>query len=107
MKYRIITAAVALFVSGIAQATTIKMEVNGMVCAFCAQGIEKKLRSMAPTQDVVVSLENRLVAVGLKDGQDIADDTLHAALKDAGYDVTSVKRVEEPIDEIRKAVKRK
>jgi copper chaperone CopZ len=90
-----------------AQAKTIRMEVNGMVCAFCAQGIEKKLRAMAPTRDVVVSLENKLVAVALKDGQDIPDLALTDALKDAGYDVVSVKRTEEAIDDIRKAMKKK
>ena len=63
------------------------MDVNGLVCAFCAQGIEKKLRAFPATRDVVVSLEERLVAVSTKDGQDIADDELRRALTDAGYTV--------------------
>jgi mercuric ion binding protein len=90
-----------------ANAKTVKMSVNGMVCAFCAQGIEKRLRAMAPTQDVFVSLKDKVVAVALKDGQDIPDDTLVAALKEAGYDVTSVQRVDASLAEIRKAIKSK
>jgi mercuric ion binding protein len=90
-----------------AHAKTVKMEVNGMVCAFCAQGIEKRLRAMAPTEDVYVSLQKKLVAVALKDGQDIPDDTLIASMKEAGYDVTSVQRVDAPLAEIRKAAKAK
>ena len=107
MKSRIGIVAVALLLAGAAEAKTIKMEVNGMVCAFCAQGIEKKLRAMAPTRDVLVSLERGVVAVALKDGQDIPDATLNASLKDAGYDVRAILRSDESLDAIRKAVKSK
>ena len=107
MKLIHIAVAFGLAAAGAAQAKTIKMEVHGLVCAFCAQGIEKKLRSMAPTQDVFVSLETRLVAVLLKDGQDIADATLLASLKDSGYDVKTIARVDESLEAIRKAAKAK
>ena len=107
MKKAIVALMVAGAFAGFAQAKTIKMEVNGLVCAFCAQGIEKKLRSMAPTQDVFVSLEKKVVAVALKDGQDIPDATLKEQLKDSGYDVVSVSRSEEPLAAIRQAAKAK
>ena len=58
-------------------------------------------RKKPATADVVVSLENRLVAVATKDGQDIADGELMDALKDAGYDVKSITRTERTIDAIR------
>jgi copper chaperone CopZ len=102
-----IALMVALAVAGAAEAKTIRMEVNGMVCAFCAQGIEKKLRAMAPTRDVLVSLEHRLVAIALKEGQDIPDATLTDSLKDAGYDVTAIRRVDDSLDAIRKSTKKK
>ena len=88
-------------------AETVRMEVNGMVCAFCAQGIEKRLRSMSATDDVFVSLQKHVVAVGLKPGQDIPDDTLKGSLKEAGYDVTAIQRVDAPLAEVRKSVKGK
>ena len=69
-----IFAALALGVAATSSAATIEMDVNGLVCAFCAQGIEKKLRAYPATADVVVSLEARLVAVSTKEGEDIADD---------------------------------
>lgn len=103
----ILLALAAAFASGAAQAKTIKMEVHGLVCAFCAQGIEKKLKSMAPTQAVYVSLENKLVAVALKDGQDIPDATLTAQLKDAGYDVKAISRTDDPLDKVRADAKTK
>jgi copper chaperone CopZ len=86
-------------------AATIEMEVNGLVCAFCAQGIEKKLRTFPATSDVVVSLEERLVAVSTKEGQDIADDELRRALTDAGYTVINIRREDESIDAVRARLK--
>lgn len=100
---KVVLSALCVVLAQAADAKTVKMEVNGMVCAFCAQGIEKRLRAMAPTQDVYVSLQNKVVAVALKEGQDIPDATLITSMKEAGYDVTSVQRVDTPLAEIRKA----
>jgi mercuric ion binding protein len=86
-----------------ANAKTIEMTVNGLVCGFCAQGIEKTLRRNPATDDVFVSLEHRLVAIATKPDADIADETLRAALRDAGYDVVAITRSERPIAAIRGA----
>jgi len=91
----------SLFAAGFAQAATIEMKVNGLDCGFCAQGIEKTLRKYPATADVVVSLENRLVVVATKDGQDIADGELMKALKNAGYDLKAIVRTERSISAIR------
>src|SRR5688572_18930216 len=98
---RMILATLAFGVVSAANATTIEMTVNGLVCGFCAQGIEKTLRKNAATEDVVVSLENRLVAIETKPGMDISDEVLRTALRDAGYDVKSISRTERSIDAIR------
>jgi len=88
-----------------ARAATIEMEVNGLVCAFCAQGIEKKLRAFPATADVVVSLEKKLVALSTKDGQDIPDDELKTALTNAGYSVKAIHRENESLDVVRERLK--
>jgi mercuric ion binding protein len=100
-----IAIALALGAAGTTCAATIEMDVNGLVCAFCAQGIEKKLRAFPATSDVVVSLEAKLVAVSTKDGQDIADDELRHALTDAGYTVNGIRRAEESLDDVRARLK--
>lgn len=69
LKYCLATLLLAA--TATSTAATIEMTVNGLVCAFCAQGIEKKLKKFPATDEVVVNLEHRLVAVSLKDGQDI------------------------------------
>jgi len=99
--YRVLLVAFLTIAPLVVRAATIEMHVNGLVCAFCAQGIEKKLRKFSATADVLVSLEQRLVAVALKDGQDIPDAELRKALTNAGYTVTTIERSDTPIDAIR------
>jgi mercuric ion binding protein len=95
-----------LAMSPVAAATTIEMDVNGLVCGFCAQGIEKTLRGLPATEAVFVSLEHRLVAIKLKGGTDLGDDVLRKALTDSGYTVVGIRRTEHSLDELRQQVKR-
>lgn len=94
-----------LGVSAMANARTVEMDVNGLVCAFCAQGIEKTLRGFPATADVYVSLENRIVAIQLKEGADIDDDTLRKAITNAGYTVVAIRRGDDTLQDIRERVK--
>ncbi|MUV15413.1 heavy-metal-associated domain-containing protein [Noviluteimonas gilva] len=102
IKTLLLTALLALPM--LASAKTIEMDVNGLVCAFCAQGIEKTLKTFPATEAVYVSLEHRIVAVELKDGQDIDDKTLRKALTDSGYTLVKVRRTDETIDAVRARV---
>jgi copper chaperone CopZ len=97
----------ALLVTLPASAATIEMKVYGLVCGFCAQGIEKTLRKNSATLDVVVSLENKLVAVATRDGQDIADAELTRMLTESGYDVKAITRTERSIAQIRASLQAK
>jgi copper chaperone CopZ len=64
----------------------IQVGVKGMVCAFCAQGIEKKFKAEPSVEKVKVSLENKLVKLNLKDGQKLSKDRITEILKDSGYE---------------------
>jgi copper chaperone CopZ len=88
-----IALALALVAAGAAQAGTIEMKVFGMVCGFCAQGIESNLRKNPAITDVHVSLEKQLVVVKTRDGQDVPDAALEQAISDAGYDLKAVTRI--------------
>jgi copper chaperone CopZ len=101
---RIALFAGLLSIAGQLAATTIEVEVNGLVCAFCAQGIEKSMKKLPATDDVFVSLDDRLVAVALKDGQDIDDTTLKQTITDAGYSAVQIRRSEATLAEIRARV---
>ena len=100
-----VLSSLLLLASASVQAATIEMNVNGLVCGFCAQGIAKQLRKFPATADVIVSLEHKLVAVALKDGQDIPDTELRRALTNAGYSVKAIQRTETPLVELREHLK--
>ena len=105
MRFQLFVAAIVLSMTATSYASTIEMSVNGLVCAFCAQGIEKKLKKFPATDEVVVSLEHKLVAISLKDGQDIPDADLRQALTAAGYSVKAISRSETSIAEVRNRLK--
>lgn len=109
MKFQKIVVALltVFFVNGVWAATTVKMRVDGLVCAFCGSAIEKKLNANSATAEVLVSLENKIIAVSFKDGQNISDEALKALINDAGYEVKSIDRGSESIDELRQALKLK
>ncbi len=89
---RIAFVLAALTVNLACAANTIEMKVFGMVCGFCAQGIEANLRKHDAVTDVKVSLEQQLVVVKTRAGADIPDAALKKAITDAGYDLKAVTR---------------
>lgn len=64
----------------------IKVGVKGMVCAFCAQGIEKRLKSNKEVESVHVSLENKFIKIKFKEGQRLSNEKIGGILKEAGYE---------------------
>jgi mercuric ion binding protein len=104
-RFKVLLFTCLIGISSLASAKTIEMDVNGLVCAFCAQGIEKSLKGFPATDEVFVSLEHRIVAVQLKDGADIDDATLRKAITDAGYTIVAIRRTDQPLDAIRQRVK--
>jgi len=88
-------------------ANSIKVTVNGMVCAFCAQGIEKRISKMDATKDVFVDLKKKTVAVEAKDGQVLDAKAISAEIVDAGYDVVKIETVLQSVAEIKADLKRR
>jgi cation transport ATPase len=101
MKKSIIFIALAVFSNMSFATTSIRAEVKGMVCAFCAQGIEKKFKNMSQTQGVFVDLKKRIVAVELKDKQTLATEDFTKIIHDAGYEVSKVEQVEQSLADIK------
>lgn len=64
----------------------IQVGVKGMVCAFCAQGIEKRFKAQKEVESVEVSLANKRLKIKLKEGQSLSKEQITLILKDAGYD---------------------
>ncbi|MBS3958031.1 MAG: heavy-metal-associated domain-containing protein [Xanthomonadaceae bacterium] len=99
-------ALAAMLASTGLDARSLRVEVNGLVCAFCADGIRAAFARQPGVSEVFVSLEDRLVAIALEPGQDISDETTKKLLTDAGYTVVRVERTEATLAEIRAEAER-
>lgn len=86
MKQIIITSLFLLNASLATAGEELKVGVKGMVCAFCAQGIEKKFKAQSEVEKVEVSLENKFVKLNFKDGKRLPKEKITEILKDAGYE---------------------
>jgi mercuric ion binding protein len=86
---KVILMAILILTSNFAFAgEEVKVGVRGMVCAFCAQGIEKKFMAQSEVAKVEVSLENKYVKLVFKDGKRLPNEKITELLKDAGYETS-------------------
>ena len=88
---------VLTFCIGNAYAKTIKIGVEGMVCDFCAQSIQKVFLKQAGVEKVDVNLDIGKVTVKMadvfEDNEDgISDERIKQLFLDAGYDVSRIER---------------
>lgn len=70
-----------------AEASVVTVGVNGMVCSFCAQGIEKKFSEVKSIEKVNVDLDNKKVILNYKKGEKHDEAQIRKIIKEAGYDV--------------------
>ena len=104
--YASIVWSLATFNTSVA-AESVKATVNGMVCSFCAQGIEKALLKMPQTKAVFVDLKKKVVAVEAKDGQMLDSKKIAFEIKEAGYDVVKLETVALSVEDIKAETKAK
>jgi mercuric ion binding protein len=92
MRYTLFVLVIVLGLCGVVAADTIQATVNGMVCGFCATGIEKTFRAQPEVEAVDVDLENKLVTIHTKQGRTIDDSKIKKLLGNAGYSVARIAR---------------
>ena len=78
-----------------------------MVCAFCAQGIEKRLSRMPASQAVFVDLKRKVVVVEAKQGQTLDEKAISAEIADSGYDVVKLETISQSVAEFKAGAKGK
>jgi mercuric ion binding protein len=101
MKKIFTVTFLALFLSPVFAVTSMKATVNGMVCAFCAQGIEKRISKMSATKAVYVDLKKKMVVVEPKEGMTLDQKAIIEEVKDAGYDIVKVESVFKSVAELK------
>lgn len=67
---------------------TTTLNIEGMMCAHCQGRVEKALKEVPGVTEVTVNLEAKNAVVVAE--ENVAADTLKAAVVDAGYEVTSI-----------------
>ena len=92
MRYTLLVLVIALSLCGVAAAETIQATVNGMVCGFCATGIEKTFKAQPEVKAVNVDLEKKLVIINTREGKTIDDSRIKKLLGNAGYSVLGIVR---------------
>ena len=92
MKNYLFTIILMLSLTVAVSADTIRATVNGMVCGFCATGIEKTFKAQPEVKTVNVDLNKKLVTVTTKQGQTLDDAKLKKLITNSGYSVVSIDR---------------
>ena len=71
---------------------TINVNVNGLVCDFCARALEKVFSKRENVEGIKVDLDNGNVVVAMKPGKTIDDKTLTQLITDSGYNVRGIEK---------------
>lgn len=73
-------------------AADVVVSVNGLVCDFCAQAIDRSFRRRAEVNAVRVNLTDKIVSIDFRPNQTLDDDTIREIITRAGYTVTATRR---------------
>ena len=92
MRRALLTFAAFITLVGGAFAETITTTVNGMVCAFCATGIEKTFRKQPEVATVKVDLPKKVVTITTKPGKTLSDAKIREVVTYSGYSMGKIVR---------------
>lgn len=70
----------------------IHIEVNGLVCDFCARSIRKVFLKTGSVEEATVNLKHKFVTVYLKEEKTLSDKRVRKLLEDSGYATVSISR---------------
>lgn len=86
---------IALSAPSYAQAQTIRVDVNGLVCDFCARALEKVFGREDAVDAIDVDLDTKIITIRFKDGKNLDDETITGLITDSGYNVVEIHREED------------
>jgi cation transport ATPase len=92
MSKILLTIVILAGLSGSVWAETITTTVHGMVCAFCATGIEKTFRKQPEVVTVKVDLPKKRVVITTKPGQTLSDTKIKEIVTYSGYTMGNIVR---------------
>ena len=72
--------------------TLMTVAVEGMVCDFCAQAIERVFMKREEVAGITINLDDQNVIISLKSEKDIENTTIEELFLKAGYNVQTINR---------------
>ena len=79
---------------------TVVVHVNGMVCDFCARGLEKVFKKEDAVGNIIVSLEQGTITIQLKKGKELSDSLITKLVTDNGISVEGIDRGKSRVEKI-------
>ncbi len=73
---------------------SVRLKVDGMVCPFCAYGLEKRLEEIASIDAVLIRISDGLVQIRTKEDQELTDEVLTDAVRKSGFSLREIERLE-------------
>ena len=64
---------------------TVKVEVDGLSCPFCAYGLEKNLKEVDGVENIKIDVENAYVLLTISKDKAVKEETIRQNIKDAGF----------------------
>jgi mercuric ion binding protein len=92
MRRILLTLVILTTLANVAWAETITTTVHGMVCAFCATGIEKTFRKQPEVATVKVDLPRKRVVITTKQGKTLSDAKVKEVVTYSGYKMGEIVR---------------
>jgi copper chaperone CopZ len=92
MRHILLILVILAWLLGSVFAETITTTVNGMVCAFCATGIEKTFRKQPEVATVKVDLPKKQVTIRTKPGKTLSDAKIKEVVTYSGYTMGNIVR---------------
>ena len=88
----LLIASVSLIASVATAEETATLQVSGVVCSFCAQGIQKRFQQTGVIKSVNVDLDKHEVSLEFLDNKTLSDAEIGSLLESAGYNLLKVQR---------------
>ena len=70
----------------------VDIDVDGLVCEFCAVTIEKSFAKKPEIQEIIVDLEAGKIFITFTDGNNMTDEELTYVIINNGYNVAKINR---------------
>lgn len=75
-----------------ARKNSVNVDVNGMVCDFCARALEKVFSEKQEVATIDVDLDNGKISINFNDGANLEDTLIQKLVTNSGYDVVKINR---------------